>query len=104
MCEPGIDTRKVRHWASRIKPQDLVWLRNTVNFALTTPYDLKEFISTSLDRAGDPRINRRVITSVLAEFSEDEIVWFCDNYKQPPQHEKRRAAARRSARRADSDE
>ncbi len=95
MYEPGVDTRKVRQWARRIKPQDLVWLRDTVNFALTTPYDLKGFISTSLDRAGDPRISRGTLTQVLREFSEDEIVWFCDNYKQPPQQEKRRSAARR---------
>jgi hypothetical protein len=36
MREPGIDTTKIKRWAGRVTPRDLVWLRDTVNFALTT--------------------------------------------------------------------
>ena len=98
MREPGIDTTKIKQWAGRVTPRDLVWQRDTVNLALTTNYDLIEFIGSALKRSKDPDLNGEMLARLVAEFTAEEITWFCDNYKRPPQHEKRKAAGERSGR------
>lgn len=93
MRESGIDSEKIKRWAKRISTEDFAWLRGTVTFALSRQSeDVPQFIRTALDRSYDPSRNRELIRKLVEELSTDEIIWFCDNYKRHPQHEKRRAS------------
>ena len=92
MKEIGIDIRKLKRWAKRLKPRDLVWLRETVTFALGTPHDLRQFVGVALDRSRDGTVNQKTIRDMVEQLTADEIICFCDEFKRPSQHDKRRAA------------
>jgi hypothetical protein len=92
MKEIGIDTPKLKKWAKRLNPRDLVWLRETVTFALSTPHDLREFVAIALHRSHDGSVNQQTIRAMIEQLAADEIVWFCDEFKRPSQHDKRRGS------------
>ena len=92
MKQNGIDVLKLKQWAKRLKPRDLVWLRETATFALSTPHDLREFIAVALRRSLDRNVNEKALRRMVEELTADEILYFCDEFKRPSQHDKRRGS------------
>ena len=86
--DPGVDKEKLKRWANRVTPEEFRWLRGTVNFAWGASDDLKRFIATSMRHTYGRHLPS--IRQLLEEFTTDEIICFCDSYKRPPQHEKRK--------------
>ena len=85
--EPDVDRGKLKRWAKRVTPEELSWLRGTVDFAWGASDDLKQFIAVSMHRTYGRELPS--IAEMLEALTTDEIIWFCDGYKRPPQHEKR---------------
>jgi hypothetical protein len=90
--QSGIDVPKLRQWAKRLKPRDLLWLRETATFALSTPHDLRDFIAVALTRSRDGNVNDQALRKMVEELTADEILYFCDEFKKPSQHDKRRGS------------